>query len=216
MLFSISISYVLLGLVALVYVYAIPVNTGVTYPNRQTAPEYPPHELLDRRQPKDKIYICFVDRGAHAGIGCSDPKIKKEINLILKEYRQHILNVKEPFELSFMNRYDGVIEDDGHSFEFWGEGVGEDCTTSERMCPVVYLHDDTFVEDEVVDKTDPNTLMACIYAMTDWKPLLELKVRMRYNGTSPDDVGVEYMWTMVNFTNCEKYNNEEKTLGSWN
>ncbi|KAJ3998933.1 hypothetical protein F5050DRAFT_1710098 [Lentinula boryana] len=156
-----SISYVLLGIVAVIH--AIPVDSGITYPTRQTAPSHPPH--VDPRPPqphsqlkpisKDKIYIRFM-HPEPTGTGCPVFQIKEEMSLILEKYRQHI-NVNKPFEFSFLNRYDENIESDRHDFEFWGEGVGGDCGRSESPCEVVY--NDDIVE---VERHNPSAVMATI------------------------------------------------------
>ncbi|KAJ3991091.1 hypothetical protein F5050DRAFT_1316896 [Lentinula boryana] len=127
-----SISYVLLGLVAVIH--AIPVNT---------APLHPPHavSLLDPRHPQplpqDEINVLFVFP-ERTGTGCPVRIIKQEINLILEEYRQHI-NVNKPFRFSLLNRYDGDIKNNFHDFIFWGEGMSGDCQTQENPCRVQYV-----------------------------------------------------------------------------
>ncbi|KAJ3801832.1 hypothetical protein GGU11DRAFT_150070 [Lentinula aff. detonsa] len=149
-----SISYVLLGLVTVMH--AIPVDSGITYPSRQTAPSHPPHAvavavpLLDPRRlqaqlppppppkPKQKIYVNFLNGNLLRTL-CWDPRVKKELKLIFEEYRQH-LHVDGPFDLIFLDdfEHDGDIHDNFHDVMFWGEGVGGGCQTEREPCRVQY------------------------------------------------------------------------------
>ncbi|KAJ3987959.1 hypothetical protein F5890DRAFT_1494240 [Lentinula detonsa] len=164
-----SISYILLGFVAVTVVYAIPVDTAVTYPGRQTHPT----SSWIRRQAKDKIHVRFLNRSP-TGTGCPVPQIKQEMTLILEKFRQSI-NVNTPFEFLFQNRYDEEIDDDEHDFEFWGEGVGEDCETNERSCEVMYNG------NTERDRLDPETMMATISAEKGMKHLLVVNYDIRHN-----------------------------------
>ncbi|KAJ3782964.1 hypothetical protein GGU10DRAFT_362360 [Lentinula aff. detonsa] len=67
--------------------------------------------------------------------------IQKELTLILTDYRRH-LNVRSPFELSFLDDYgyDGDIHDNIHDVKFWGRGVGRDCERENSPCLVWYNH----------------------------------------------------------------------------
>ncbi|KAJ3744349.1 hypothetical protein DFH05DRAFT_1176408 [Lentinula detonsa] len=176
-----SISYVLLGLIAVIH--AIPVDS----PSGQTAPSHPPHavavSLLDphhpqpqsQQIPEDKIDILFLNPD-DTGTG-STPKIKKEIKLIVEMYREH-MNVKKPFELSFENRYSGDINDNFHDFIFWGQGDGWDCKTEESPCGVLYN------PLAIWRKSDPQYRMASIHTSTRDDSVLDVTYAIRHRALS--------------------------------
>ncbi|KAJ3782966.1 hypothetical protein GGU10DRAFT_335128 [Lentinula aff. detonsa] len=225
-----SISYVLLGLIAVIH--AIPIDSGITYPSpcRQTAPSHPPRavkSLLDPRHthprpqphseplPKDDIYVGFVRSKPRGTVPrCEDARIKKEITLIIKGYRRH-LNIGRPFEISFHGEYDcdGDIHNNLHDFIFWGEGMGGDCEGDPTFCRVQY--------DEPLSSTvdvDPKTRLADMLIVNQTG---DKRVVFGVTGTHGTvclvylllELGCKFKWTTVNFTNYEKDINEEKTLG---
>ncbi|KAJ3979797.1 hypothetical protein F5890DRAFT_847230 [Lentinula detonsa] len=161
-----SISYVLLGLIAVIH--AIPLYS----PSEQTAPSHPPHalsSLLDPRRipppssrfpprpPRDEIYITFMF-GTRTGEEVT-PLIEEELTLIFTKYRRHLNVRSRSFRFSFQNGYDGDIHDNLHDVMFWGEGVGRECQTRRDPCKVQY-------EDPVVSQrvTRPTTRLATVFS----------------------------------------------------
>ncbi|KAJ3734264.1 hypothetical protein DFJ43DRAFT_1064393 [Lentinula guzmanii] len=172
-----SISYVFLGLIAVIH--AIPVDS----PSGQTAPSHPPphasSSFLDPRRlpppppqfpprpPKDEITITFMF-GTRTGEEVT-PVIEEEITLIFAEYRRH-LNVRNSFRFLFQNGYDGDIHHNLHDVMFWGEGVGRECHTRRDPCKVQY-------KDPVVSPRvpSPDTHLATVFskvAVTDTTDVL--------------------------------------------
>ncbi|KAJ3734267.1 hypothetical protein DFJ43DRAFT_154713 [Lentinula guzmanii] len=187
-----SISYVLLGLVAVLH--AIPVD----FRSGQTAPSHPHAvSLLDPRlepQPlKDKIFIDFpFGEFTKRKSGCSNPMIEKEINLIFKAYRRSI-NAGNPFELVFRDDYHGNIDDNRHDFVFWGEGVGGDCQTSRDPCSVEY--------EKPSSTRDPKTHLATILAedlaAVDTPELFRVTYAIRNHVLSEESVSNELLLCKV-------------------
>ncbi|KAJ3734253.1 hypothetical protein DFJ43DRAFT_1064344 [Lentinula guzmanii] len=164
-----SISYVLLGLIAVTH--AIPIDTDPSHPAHVVSLLDAQHPQPQSQQiPKDKIYIGFIDHD-DTGTGTT-PKIKKEVKLIVEKYRQH-MNISNPFELSFENRYRGNIDNDFHNFAFWGKGDGWDCETVETSCGVLYKSLSSR------KKLDPEWPMASVYTSSE-KRVLDVTCAIRH------------------------------------
>ncbi|KAJ3978791.1 hypothetical protein F5890DRAFT_1200662 [Lentinula detonsa] len=154
-----SISYVLLGLVAVMH--AIPVDTAPSHPPRAVSLLDPRrfHELpqLPPEHPKHKIVVTFL-HGEPTRRVCLDPLIKKELTLIFKEYRRQ-LNTDRRFVLLFQNnfRHGGTIHQNLHDVSFWGEGVGRDCELEDSPCSVWY---DESISPRVPKPTTPLATVA--------------------------------------------------------
>ncbi|KAJ3744324.1 hypothetical protein DFH05DRAFT_1175677 [Lentinula detonsa] len=151
-----SISYVLLGLIAVTH--AIPIDTDPSHPHHAVSLLDAQHPQPQSQQtPKDEIHLafCYPDDTGRPG---TTPKIKKELKLIVEKYRQH-MNISKPFELSFENRNSGNIDDNFHDFVFWGKGDdhGWDCETDESPCGVLYKI------VPIWKRSDPERRMASVY-----------------------------------------------------
>ncbi|KAJ3998930.1 hypothetical protein F5050DRAFT_1741046 [Lentinula boryana] len=186
MILSQSISYILLGLVALTQTAAGPIDVGVVFFLPFVHPAYFFNAVITIRaytllnylnflqtrsssSPLDVIYIHFRgDLGGgvdHTTKGIPRRDIALEIDLIMKAYRNSI-GITTPFRFEYQNSYNGHISRNEHDFDFWGERVGEDCEEEDPMkiknrCMVVFHYTEAEPTDD--RKVDAGKDLATVF-----------------------------------------------------
>ncbi|KAJ3987958.1 hypothetical protein F5890DRAFT_1494235, partial [Lentinula detonsa] len=140
--------------------------------------------LQTRSSPSDVIYIHFRgDTGGgvdHTTKSIPHPNIALEMDLIMKAYRKNI-GITTPFRFEYQNSYSGDISWNEHSFDFWGERVGEDCKEEDPMkiknrCMVVFHYTEAGPPDD--RKVDAGKDLATVFF--DTKDLLTVHYDIRH------------------------------------
>ncbi|KAJ3991556.1 hypothetical protein F5050DRAFT_1867132, partial [Lentinula boryana] len=164
-----SISYILIGLVALTQVAAVPVDVSIVFcvfVLTEISPSY--------RTISDVIHVRFIADPRQVEHGPKPkPKpldrrggnpIAQEMKLIMESYRKHI-HITTPFQIDYDNSYSAPVSWNHHDFIFWGENVGKECKEREdpykgkKGCKVVFRG----IGDDESEKIDAGEELATVY-----------------------------------------------------
>ncbi|KAJ3979799.1 hypothetical protein F5890DRAFT_1569192 [Lentinula detonsa] len=155
MFLSKSISYILIGLVALTQVAAVPIDTEISPSYRTISDVIHVRFIADPRQ---------VERGPKPLDRRGGNPIAQEMKLIMESYRKHI-HITTPFRIDYDNSYRAPVSWNHHDFIFWGENVGKECKEREdsdkgkKGCKVVFRG----MGDDKSEKIDAGEELATVY-----------------------------------------------------